>query len=124
MELIMSWRLHLTNQAISQLNIIDSTPPLLATWLDRQRVLFYELQTGTSAGEGTHTPPETNERQSDTWQVFTTNLTAPDGTYLPILQTQKLTTYATDDGRMRLYHTGHADLYLHTDGKEFTLEKI
>lgn len=117
----MGWRVHLTNQAIPQLDILPGSDPFLAVWTRRNRVAFYHLETGTAHGENHFDPPVSAERTGEAWQAFVGSLCAPTGVYLPVVRFNGTTLYSTDDGRMRLYHTGGADLYLETEGKEVKL---
>jgi hypothetical protein len=118
----MAWRLHLTNQAIRRLDIIEGEPDLLAAWSRRDRVLYYEVETGTPRGERLLEIPDTDERDSEAWRNFVAELKAPNSGHLPLVQTPRLTVHTTDDGRMRLYTLGENELYLENDGKEIKLE--
>ena len=118
----MSWRLHLTNQAIQHLDILNGTPSVLAAWSRKDRVAFYDLDSGAALGERTFTDPTVDSRQDDSWQEFVGNLVAPNKAYLPIVQTDDVHIYTTDDGRMRLYYDNASGLFLENDGKEVTLE--
>lgn len=119
----MTWRLHLTNQAIQYINILDGNPPLLAVWSRRDKVAYYTLQDGTLISEDRLLFPETENRQGDDWQTFLGELTTPNNAYLPVIEAGDMTILATDDGRMHLYHLlDEAELYLQTDGKEVKLD--
>ena len=118
----MPWRLQLTNHAIHSVSIIDGHPALLATWIDPDRVVYHDLMTGAPYGKQICRPPEIEDRHSTGWQSFVGELTTPGGTFLPVVRTQHLTIYTTDDGRMRLYHVGDATLYLDDDGDEIALD--
>ncbi len=117
----MAWRLHLTNQAIQRIHILTGSPTLLVVWIRRNRVAYYNLETGAQVGE--HVLPNVNvqERQSDEWKAFVGGLVAPNGVHLPVIRIPGATLYQTEDGRMRLVHTGGTDLYLDTEGKEVKL---
>lgn len=118
----MSWRLHLTNQAIQHLDILNGTPSVLAAWSRKDRVAFYDVDSGAALGERTFTNPTVDSRQDDSWQEFVSNLVAPNKAYLPIVQTDNVNIYTTDDGRMRLYYDNNSGLFLENDGKEVALE--
>jgi hypothetical protein len=117
---MMSWRLHLTNRTISDVHILEGDPLLLAAWSRRDRVAYYELETGTPLEERVFRPPP--DRRASDWQDFISELKAPNGTVLPFFQGMMFDTYLTDDGRMRLYYEGGAQLYLETEGREIALE--
>lgn len=117
----MAWRLHLTNQAIYQLDILTGPPTLLAVWTRRDRVAFYAIETGTLIAERNLDFPTTADRRSDEWQEFVAGLIAPNRSYLPTIAMPELTIYLSDDGRMRLYETGDTNLYMDAEGKEVKL---
>ena len=117
----MSWRLHLTNQAIQALEILDGDTLILAAWSRRDRVAYYDLSTGTPLGEVSFEVPTVENRQDEKWHVFLASLTAPNGATLPLIRTPTLDIYTTDDGRMRLYYAGGTELSLESDGTETKL---
>jgi len=118
----MSWRVHLTNQAIRSLDILTGKPPLLAAWTHRERVAFFDLETGAPVEERVFKASRAGERQGDHWHEFVASLVAPNNVYLPTVRTPQATIYATNDGQMRLYHVGDCDLFLEIEGKEIRLE--
>ncbi len=118
----MPWRVHLTNQAIRSLDILTGKPPLLAAWTHRERVAFFDLETGAPIEERVFKPVRVGERQGDRWHEFVASLVAPNNIYLPTVRTPQATIYATNDGQMRLYHVGDCDLFLEIEGKEVKLE--
>lgn len=117
----MAWRLHLANQAIQQLHLMNGNPPLVAVWSRRDRVAFYHLESGVMLGEKVLEFPQTDDRQADEWRSWLSSLCAPNGTFLPVVHTPQTTIYTSEDGRMRLYHADDA-LYLDTEGNEAPLE--
>lgn len=119
----MNWRLHLTNQAIPYLDILEGQPVLLGAWSRHDRIAFYELKTGTSAGEMTLLVPTPQSREAPEWQSFLADLKAPNGAFLSQFSTPQSDVYLTDDGRMRLVHQqGSTDLYLDDSGTELKLD--
>jgi hypothetical protein len=118
----MAWRIHLTNQAIPALEILPGKMPLLAVWTQRDRVAYFDLETGTPAGEQTHSLSSMESRQNPRWVEFVAALTAPNGAYLPGVSTPLGRVYLTGDGRMRVCHVRGADLFLEIDGKELQLD--
>lgn len=117
----MAWWLHLTNQAIQYLDILEGDPPILAAWSRRDRVMFYDLEHGTAIEDRVLHPAGQHDRTSDEWQTFLNILHAPNGVHLPILRLSSLTIYLTDDGRMRLYFDGGTRLSLENEGQETQL---
>jgi hypothetical protein len=117
----MAWRLHLTNQAIQRLDIFSGKPPLLAAWLRRDKIAYYELESGAPFGEQTLPSINSHERTSEEWLQFVGELIAPNRQYLPLVRTPHLNIHSTEDGRMRLYHTGDTEMFLETEGKEVKL---
>lgn len=117
----MAWRLHLTNQAIQRLDILSGRPPLLAAWTRRDKVVYYDLENGTLAGEQILPTANTDDRRGDGWIDFVTALIAPNQVYLPVVRNGQTTIFSTEDGRMRLYHMGDRELYLENEGKEIKL---
>jgi hypothetical protein len=118
----MAWRVHLTNQAIRGLDILTGKPSLLAAWTQRERVAFFDLETGAPIEERIVKPVQTGERTGERWQEFVTSLVAPNFVYLSAVRTPQANIYATNDGQMRLYHVGDADLFLEIEGKEVRLD--
>lgn len=118
----MSWRVHLTNRAIQQCAILPGSPALLAVWTRRNRIHYFELDTGASCGEAALPDATTTKRSSEAWQLYLASLTAPDGrTPLPLVRTPDVAVYSTDDGKLRLYRTDGGELFLDADGSEIPL---
>lgn len=118
----MPWRLHLSNQTIHRLDILSGSTPLLAVWLQRARVYFFDLEIGAQVGERVIAEPDLANRQDGRWRDFMAGLTAPNRTYLPLVRAARNDIYVSTDGRMRLYHAGQADLRVEVDGHETALE--
>lgn len=114
----MTWRLHLTNQAVQRLDILEGDPALLAAWSRRDRVAYYDLETGTPRGEVSLDFPAETDRSSEAWTAFAAELKAPNDAYLPVVRGPRFTVYITDDGRMRLYDDGDAALSLAEAGED------
>jgi len=114
----MSWRLHLTNQAITDLQIISGESSLVVVWLRPNRAHFFDLAHGTQIGDARLEPPDHTDRQGEHWLTFISGLNAPNNSTLPIIRLASITIHTTDDGRMRLYHIGAADLHLDENGRE------
>jgi hypothetical protein len=118
----MAWRVHLTNGAIQNLQILppgNGKQTLLVAWTQRDRASYFDLETGAYISEHKHTAVG---RQSDKWAEFVGGLIAPNGTHLPVIRTAQFTMYITSDGKLRLYHMLNSTLLLELDGKEISLE--
>jgi len=118
----MAWRLHLSDRTIKRLDMLSGKPSLLVAWTHANHISFLDLQNGTTQGDVTIETPKTADRRNDAWQAFIKSLAAPNGVYLPSIQTTHGSLYLSADGRMRLYHLGGSDLFLEIDGKESRLE--
>src|SRR5262249_13532584 len=115
----MSWRVHLTNQAIQSLHILPGKQSLLAAWTQRDRATYFDLETGIELGEHQH---KAVSRHADKWAEFIATLIAPNGAYLPFVRTAQASLYTTNDGKLRLYWMTGDELLLELDGKEVKLE--
>lgn len=118
----MTWQTLLPNRIIRRLDILPGKPPLLAVWTRADQISYYDLRDGVAQGEITLKTPETENRDDDAWQAFVTTLKAPNNAYLPLVRSGDITLYSSADGRVRLYHTGNADLYLEEEGQEAQLD--
>lgn len=119
----MAWRLHLSNRAVQRLDILSGRPALLAAWIRPDRVAYLDLATGAALAEQI-LPPAADDRRSEAWKDYLGALVAPNRIHLPAVRTAYGSIYATEDGRVRLYHTGGNDLYVEADGKEARLHVI
>jgi hypothetical protein len=118
----MTWRLHLSNQAIRHIHILPGKPHLLAAWTQRTRVFFFDLESGTPMGERTFKDEKFENRHDEKWREFINSLNAPNKAFLPLIRTPDAEIFTSEDGRTHLYFAGQADLYLDVDGKEARLE--
>lgn len=118
----MAWRLQLSERAIRRLDILTGKPSLLAAWVQPDRVIYLDLQTGARVGDRVLDEPQTDDRQDDRWKAYRKTLTAPNNMHLPFVRGRKTTIYTTSDGRMLLYRVGDNQLFLQTNGKETLLE--
>lgn len=115
----MTWRIHLTNQAIQRLHILAGRSVILAVWTRQNRVHHYDMENGTLLAEHAIPPVPNKPRSSDAWQEFAGQLTGPDiAYYLPFVRTRNTDIHVTDDGKLRLYHLGDDRLFMETDGAE------
>jgi WD40 repeat protein len=108
----MAWRLHLTNRAVQQLDILKGSPDILAAWWRRDRVTYYDLNTGVLIAEEMLSVPEVDDRNSLAWQEFVRTLKAPNGATLPLVYTPHEAVYLAQNPDLRLYRAGGSDLFL------------
>jgi hypothetical protein len=118
----MTWRVHLSNQAIANLDILYGKVPLLAAWVQRDRAAFFELETGAPVGEQTYRAQGFDNRRGEKWQEYLGTLVAPNGAHLPCVRTAQAVIYTTEDGKTRLYQIGDLDLLLDLNGSETRLD--
>lgn len=118
----MGWRLYLSNQAVQRLDILPGQPPLLAAWMRRGRVYYFDLKTGAQVGERSIDETPAAARADDAWQAFAAGLTAPNKVFLPHVRTALGDVYSSSDGRLRLVHVPPADLFLELEGREIPLD--
>lgn len=122
----MNWRLHLTNQAIRDLQILPSKPPLLAVWTRADCVEFYDLETGLRHGcRQIDAPPEDSDYSSVVWQLFLEDLVdLKRRARLPLVSAGQTTIYATADGRLHLFRHPRRQLTALAGRKLYPLEAI
>ncbi|MEL6408309.1 MAG: hypothetical protein AAFR81_28340 [Chloroflexota bacterium] len=119
----MTWRIHLSNQAIQQLNILPGINPRLVVWTQHNRARFYDLDNGTFLDDLTLDSNPTADRTSDTWQAFLAHTKGIDSNYyLPFVQTPQVNIYSTDDGKLRVYQQTDDQLFIYADGSEEALD--
>lgn len=118
----MGWRLHLTNQAIHRLHILPGKKLLLAVWLQRNRLFYFDLESGAQIGERTLRDVQAESRQDARWTEYVAGLVAPNKAMLPFVTTSQGDLYLSNDGSFQLYHPGGAELVLARGDKEYTLK--
>lgn len=121
----MAWRIHLANQAIQQLHMMQGRTPALIAWTRRDRAMFYAIETGALLGEKTIPPlPEDAAPESDAMKAYVGELyTYDERSYLPFVRLHGFDLYATSDGKKRLYHlTNEGELHLEKSGERTPLE--
>lgn len=118
----MGWRLYLSNQAVQRLDILPGKPALLAVWMTRGRIYFFDQETGVPMGEQTIKDPPVETRADDRWPIFVAALMAPNKAWLPRVRTPLGELYISNDGQLRLVHAAPAELYVELEGKEVRLE--
>lgn len=118
----MAWRLYLSDRPVRRLDILPGKPSVLAVFLPPTSVIYLDLQTGSKRGEQTIEKIDTTKRDAPEWKQFISELTAPNGVFLPAARVgASFNFYVTAEGTMRLYHTG-ANLWFEINGQERALE--
>jgi hypothetical protein len=117
------WRLHLTNRTIQYLDILPGEPALLAVWPRRDRVMYYDLDTGAVHGETQISIPDVTDRSSLDWQNFISGLTAPNGAAMTLIRMPNAVLRLTLDRSVRLYRDGAVDLYVQVGSDEKRLDE-
>ena len=102
----MNWRIHLTNQAIRDAQILSGGWPLLAVWPQADRVEFYDIESGAWHGfRQLDAPPADSDYLSEDWQFFLANLVdLKRRACLPLVNVGGTAIYSTDDSRANLFH--------------------
>jgi hypothetical protein len=118
----MGWRLYLSNQAVQRLDMLTGQPPLLAVWMARGRVYYFDQQTGAQVGERTIPDVPAAARTDDVWHSFAAGLVAPNKAYLPYVRTALGDLRSSSDGRLRLVYAPPAALALELEGKDIALD--
>jgi len=114
----MTWRIHLTNRAIRELHILQGKPQQLAVWTQRNRIEFYDMESGVLLGHRTIEPPPNGEFNSEAWQIYLATLTdLRERAYLPVVPTSRGTIHTTDDGKLHLFRVDDSSLVMMTGGK-------
>lgn len=122
----MSWRLHLTNQTIQSLEILPGAKnAVLAAWMTRRRVFYFDLETGTRLdGPVIEAPPTPDTMTDAAWAEFVMTLKAPNGVFLPQVRLADRVIYQAADGAVRLYDYGSTGLSLHRDETQTPLAPV
>ena len=121
----MAWRIHLANQAIQNLHILPTKPPILAAWISKRRLHYYDLSRGLLLSEQILPSPPNVARKEDDWQNYIAQLISPEkNVYLPYVRMRNTEMYSTDDGKLRLYRDADDRLTMETDGVEEELSIV
>jgi hypothetical protein len=119
----MAWRLQLSDRPVRRLDILPTKPSTLAVWVQPDRVIYLDLQTGARLNDRVFDAlllDGTAARAGDSWAAYLKAIQAPNGDALPLARTPKFHVYSTANGEMRLYRG--AELIFESGGKETTLE--
>ncbi len=108
----MSWRVHLANQAIRNLQVLVAKTPILAVWTRPTRIELFDLATGAALGEHQFDQPP-DASGSDEAPVVRETLV------VPFLRD----TWYSEDGRTRARWAGGAQwTYRHDDATQEHLQ--
>ena len=115
----MSWRIHLTNQAIRDLLILSARQPLLVVWTASDRVEFFDVATGVANGFRKFPPaPASDDYFGEEWQAVLSLLTDSYGRVsLPRARIRQYRILSSENGDVRLLNTADNRLYLLKEGK-------
>jgi hypothetical protein len=117
----MSWRVQLPQQFLHRVDFLSAEKTVVATWIQADRVQFYDQRNGNSLGERVIEKLASTDRQEERWRTFVAGLAAPNGLFLPLVRLQNMTLLATEDGRIRLYQLREGGFVLETGGKELPI---
>ena len=121
----MAFRIHLSNQAIQQLHILPGSRPQLVVWTKRDKAQFYDLEDGTLLNELALPIAPDEARSSEAWLSFLARTKGIDSPYyLPVVRTQLVDIFSTDDGAQRVYYQRDEQLFIETDGVEEKLALV
>ncbi|MBN1201157.1 MAG: hypothetical protein JXJ20_04810 [Anaerolineae bacterium] len=118
----MGWRLHLSDQPIQAVQLLGGDPRQIAVWPSAHEVCFYAESNGALYTCLRVSPPIASSFNSETWRAFVETLRAPNGVYLPVVDTGSLVIHTSKDGRLRLYQGYDGRLTLDMDGHQTRLE--
>ena len=119
----MAWRVHLTNQAIRQLNWLSHRKPTVVAWTHPELAYVFDLVDGKQLEKKiTPSPPRSGE-MNDAWRIWEDQLKVlPQQLSLPQITTKAQTIYTTDDANVRLYRSNGSKLTLRIHDQIFLLD--
>lgn len=104
------WRLHLTNSAVIQLDIIHGKQAILAAWANDGSASYYALETGSPLGKTTFILPKTTTYADEHWSAFLPTLKGPKNTPLPRIRADSGQVWTADNGLTAVIYSGGATL--------------
>lgn len=110
MDIPIPWRLHLTNSAVIQLDIIQGKQAILAAWATDGSASYYSLDTGISLGKTTFILPKTTDYADEQWAAFLPTLKGPKNTPLPRFRPDVGQVWTADNGLTAVVYTGGTTL--------------
>ncbi len=118
----MTWRLQLPQPLIRRIDLLAGSSSVVAIWTQPDRVHYYDQRSAKALGERVIDKMTAIERSDPRWRKFLEELRAPNGAYLPLVQTTNLTVYSSDDGTLHLYQLADDSLLIDSGSKEARLE--
>jgi hypothetical protein len=119
-----AWRLHLSTQPLSAVQILSAEAPLIAAWDSRHNVHYYSHYDATPSGEQRfnrqYLPGDLDD---EFWRELVAGLRAPNGVFLPTVFLGGLNLFQSRDGRLRLYHFQDGSLILEIEGQYVALHR-
>jgi hypothetical protein len=119
----MNWRLDLSGYALHGVQLIDGEPAQAAVWTSTQDVRFYDVQNGAFYEARSLAAPPGVDLHDPRWPGYLETLRAPNGAFLPMIDTGRHLIHTSHDGRLRLYQDGDHSLRLEADGQLSTLPR-
>ena len=119
----MNWRIHLSSQAIRDLQILAGEPRRLAVWTQTNHVELYDLAAGIAQFQHQiDAAPVDRDYGGAGWQTFLLRLSDLAGMGCPPrIPTAQAVVYSTADGRSRLFYEGGGRLLMLADGRLYPL---
>ncbi|MBN1680423.1 MAG: hypothetical protein JW966_09020 [Anaerolineae bacterium] len=113
----MSWHLHITDHPLFAVQLLYGQMSQIAAWTSSQDVLIYDQITGALLEKRHILYNGDTFPQTDGWRAFAHTLSAPNGAFFPSVTVGHTHVFASNDGRLFLYHDKNHDLYLDVDGQ-------
>lgn len=115
------WRLHLTQLAVIQLDIVHGKEPFLAAWAANGAVAYYTLADGKPLGKARFILPKATDYADESWKSFLPTLKGHKNATLPRIRTDAGQVWTADNGATAVVYTGGRTFtHLSADGKSKT----
>jgi hypothetical protein len=116
-----NWHLELSHRPLFAVQLLDGEPVQVAAWVSTRKVHFYAAENGAFYGDLSVAEPANRDMQSEAWRAFLETLRAPNGAYLPVVDTGQRVIHTSADGRLRVYREPDDRLLLDVDGRQTAL---
>ncbi len=104
------WRLHLTNSAVIQLDIVHGKQAILVAWANDGSASYYGLETGSALGKARFVLPKTTDYADEQWAAFLPTLKGTKSAPLPRIRADAGQVWTADSGLSAVIYTGGATL--------------